>query len=106
MKTKPVCPVIILAVLLLAACKKDNEKEDCEIKSYGTIKVNLLYPSDEYSVEVNYRIKRINVGQMSDTMKVGPGPVVVEIYNKTKGDVTSQSVNIETCKEAVVNSAN
>ena len=68
--------------------------------------MNLLYPSDEYSVEVNYRIKRINAGQMSDTMNVGPGPVVVEIYNKTKGDVTSQSVNIETCKEAVVNSAN
>lgn len=106
MKAKSVCHVIVLAVFLLAACKKDKEKQDCEIKNYGTIKVNLLYPSDKYIVEVNYRVKSIEAGHLSDTMNLSPGPVVVEIFNKTKGDVSSQSLNIETCKEAVVNSAN
>ena len=106
MKAKSACPVIILAVLLLAACKKDKVKQDCEINSYGTIKINLLYTSDKYTVEVNYRVKSIDAGHLSDTMNVSPGPVVVEIYNKSKGDVSSQSLNIETCKEAVVNSAN
>ncbi|MEP7374156.1 MAG: hypothetical protein ABI675_12250 [Chitinophagaceae bacterium] len=106
MKAKSTCPVIFFAVLLVAACKKDKEKQDCEIKNYGTIKVNTLYPSDEYTIEVNYRIKTINAGHLSDTMNVGPGAVVVEIFNKSKGDVSSQPLNIETCKEAVVNSAN
>jgi hypothetical protein len=106
MKTNSVCPVIILTVLLLAACKKDKEKQDCEIKNYGTIKVNLLYPSDKYTVVVNYRVKSIDAGHLSDTLNIGPGPVVVEIFNKSKGDVSSQPLNIETCKEAVVNSAN
>lgn len=106
MKTKSMYPVIILAVIFMAACKKEKVKPDCEINNYGTIKVNLLYPSDQYTVKVDYRIKSINAGHVSDTMNVDPGPVVMEIYNKSKGDVTSQSVNIETCKEAIVNSAN
>ncbi len=106
MKVKSACPVIFFAVLLLAACKKDKEKQDCEIKNYGTIKINLLYPSDKYTVEVNYRVKSIDTGHLSDTMNLSPGPVVVEIFNKTKGDISSQALNIETCKEAVVNSAN
>ena len=106
MSTKSLCHVIILAVLLLAACKKDKEKQDCEIKNYGTVKVNLLYLSDKYMIGVNSRIKSIDAGHLSDTMNVSPGPVVVQIYNKYKGDVTSQSVNIDACKEVVVNSAN
>ena len=106
MKIGSIYPAIVMAVCLLSACKKEKEKQDCEIKNYGTIKINLLYPSDTYRVEVNYRVKSIDAGHLSDTLNVSPGPVVVEIFNKSKGDISSQPLNIESCKEVVVNSAN
>lgn len=106
MKTRSTFLTTILALALLAACKKEKAKQDCEINNYGTIKVKFLYPSDQYSVEVNNRIKSLSAGISSDTLNIVPGPFVLEIYNKSKGDVTAQGINIETCKEIAVNSTN
>jgi hypothetical protein len=76
--------LVAMSLFMFIACKKDSKK-DCDVNNYGTVTINFLHTSD--------------------TLHYGPGSFTLQILNHSTSNSTVQSVDIQTCKEVVVNTS-
>jgi len=96
--------LLLMSLSVLIACKKDAKK-DCDTNNYGIVKITFAHPADTYWIAANSRIKIEPAGGISsDTFHCAPGSVNIQSLNKNTSEINVQVINVQTCKESVVNS--